>query len=129
MREIKVRAWSIKSNCWHYATLATLAMGCFDREGDGFLNYEHWCEYTGLKDKNGKEIYESDIVQEYQMRFEDEGDDWKLLPYDKPDIVTMGRFPIYWLERETFGYEGEDLKGPDDFEVIGNIYENPELLK
>jgi uncharacterized phage protein (TIGR01671 family) len=76
-------------------------------------------QFTGLKDKNGKEIYESDIlcvvedvcVEEIggYARYEPEG---KFIKVEIPKI--------YFLCEE---FEQEDM------EVIGNIYENPELLK
>ena len=39
------------------------------------------------------------------------------------DIATMDRFPMFWLENESFGYEGEDLEDCSDWKIIGNIYE------
>jgi len=104
-------------------------------------------QYTGLKDKNGKSIFEDDIVvrkgwdtnsEEYyewahHKDFSDGVDEAleaKIPIIDVvTDVVTMARFPVYWLKNEEFGYEGDDLEEPEKFEIIGNIYENPELIK
>jgi uncharacterized phage protein (TIGR01671 family) len=65
-------------------------------------------QFTGLKDKNGKEIYEGDIVLEKEYLYD----------------VSFGK--IFDPDRDEYTYGYFDYT---DGEVIGNIHENPELLK
>lgn len=90
-----------------------------------FINFDdvNLMQSTGLYDKNGKEIFEGDIVQ-----FEDyyiESD----LPYINMGIVewSQGQFTI----TNRASVEMEDLLDGEflDLTIIGNIYENPELLQ
>lgn len=80
---------------------------------------------TGLKDKNGKEIFEGDVVT-----FEDEircGDDLDI--FLNIGVVEYGQGMFYISNRQSVC--ADDLLDGEmwDVEVIGNIYENPELLK
>lgn len=60
MREIKFRAWEINRKEWHYFHIPT-DIGRIIEGMSYFLNYEKWCEFTGLHDRNGKEVWEGDI--------------------------------------------------------------------
>jgi uncharacterized phage protein (TIGR01671 family) len=125
MREIKFRCWDLKRNKWHTPTEwgeepADAYIGYGTIPEIGFRsNYSYvWLQYTGLKDKNGKEIYEGDVVW-IQWNFTDEY--LESNKYQKPFVVEFRNYEYAPFSRY--------LPSPLDTEVIGNIYENPELLK
>ena len=92
---------------------------------EGFYPYYEFelMQSTGLRDKNGKEIFEGDIVK------------YKSKKGTFTDIATYSKFYAFFgLKDDTgdlicsFDWLLENV-GKDGFEVIGNIYENPELLE
>lgn len=76
--------------------------------------------YTGLRDKNGREIYEGDIVESKDFR------KGLALTYKQPTrreaVTYLGSIGRWEFGNSLFSYK------PEQYEVIGNIYENPELL-
>ena len=108
-REIKFRSWIIAENKMIYGKRA-MSVRMFT-DSYGYLDNEvDVMQYTGLRDKNGVEIYEGDISQS---------------KYFSPSEVKFvdGEFRF---EDVTYA----DSMGYDDneWEVIGNTFENPELL-
>ena len=84
--------------------------------GEHLVDTETVGEYTGLTDKNGKKIFEGDIVSGY---FDHE----KIVGY-----IFYGSDAKFFIQRK--GLFGIELNNAEDWvEVIGNIHENPELLE
>lgn len=77
-------------------------------------------QFTGLFDKNGKEIYEGDILHTITFGFEPE-------EYTAIILYDNCRFQLS-NGRNLFYFGQSDLTKMDDTIVIGNIYDNPELI-
>ena len=119
-RKIKFRGKNKKNGEWFYGNLfdkdtlgrthiCTTTKGCLDIDPNTIG------QFTGLYDKNGKEIYEGDIV-EY---------DWYII----------GDKPAYRVKKQVVFDDmgarvGDDrIRNCTNVEVVGNIHDNPELLK
>ena len=115
MREIKFRAWDKRHN--QMVLWIDLADIPYAREN--FFHYtdkeQVFMQYTGLKDKNDKEIYEGDIVKEYRNVSKIE---WN------HDYACFG-----FYEPTSFGRKFITFRVKPEVEVIGNIYENGDLIK
>lgn len=96
-------------------------------------------QYTGLKDKNGKEVYEGDIVcfDGYMTADDSLGFEPNGYIYDKDSVHcvlwdnVLGGWTLNFDEDEEWKYK-RDTRGllcDQKCEVIGNIHDNPELLK
>lgn len=134
MREIKFRAWldyenkfAYRDNSWGYDDWM-------------FWGVVHWyplCQYTWLKDKNWKEIYEGDILNKHFPKVKPI---WQKIidEIEKDNDYTKYNFfvhpsLIHWRKAYDERFE---VKIPniynnefvDEYEIIWNIYENPELL-
>jgi uncharacterized phage protein (TIGR01671 family) len=126
MREIKFRAWD-GEKMWNGFELRTERFVYPPSVAEGPQKNLAFMQYTGLKDKNGAEIYEGDVLRWV---------DWREELTEAPDV-----YRVDWLDREArFSVNcfrsGRQIDPKDDllllddeFEVIGNVYENPELLR
>ena len=129
MREILFRGKRLDNGAWETGSLVIVRMDCHDAQyyiADKMTGYHTPVDpstvgqYTGMKDKNGKRIFEGDIA--------------KVLQGKDKDIAYVGfengAFMLYpktgnIYERTLWEYWYNDW----DVEVIGNITDNPELLE
>ena len=112
-REIKFRAWDTKNNCYEQGNLL------FEIKGPTPKDRWELEQYTGLKDKNGKEIYEGDICKDQR------GYVGKIVWV--PNEAGFG-FYEYHVRDDGFGLGCMPLSRLR-LEILGNIHENPELLE
>ena len=136
MREILFRGKRLDNGEWVYGSFIQVEHddGSFttaifqkkDAGGDAEVSPATVGQYTGLKDKNGKRIFEGDIVAQNWYDYDEPRDDsfgkvvfceydcsFSVMDVNKDGFMPLGRCGSYHWE----------------VEVIGNIHDNPEMLK
>lgn len=143
-REILFRGKRIDNGEWVEGALFDGSMYCYivqhitrrelnpesECKGTGFLvDRNTVCQYTGLTDKNGKKVFDGDIC-EFSV-FDYNGHDTQY----KGVVVYTGSRYMLWKSKES-EYYGSDggfdldwvMWQDDEFEIVGNIFDNPELI-
>ena len=147
-REIKFRAWNKKAEVYETGW-------CYPKriheitDKNGFMEFGFYpnddvilMQYTGLKDKNGKEIYEGDIVRilytDWASQSVNDKGEYPLSVDDYMKSISKNGVVVFSGDRYVLRFKSEKYGEYNDRmyegthgrkEVIGNIYENPELLK
>jgi uncharacterized phage protein (TIGR01671 family) len=130
MRQIKFRAWddgvmyhtNDYANENNYGEYDHLYFFFQQIRGDAPL-----MQFTGLTDKNGKEIYEGDIVEDFFGRImQVQWWNYRLCWVAITETNFHHADLFDWVD---YDYEKEEKRSTARVEVIGNIYENPDLLK
>lgn len=142
-REIKFRVWDKTTDTMFTGSDLIIDTGSkMVTIDDNPIDYENDVEavlmqYTGLKDKNDKEIYEGDVLSggnEYDKRYGTpvikigNYEECKELFDEDGDFYELSCTGVYF-EFNDNTCTGIDYTCISNFEVIGNIYENPELLE
>lgn len=151
MREIKFRAWDENSQEMIYEIGITpegIPYSIPDNaEASDQFNYYPSChkmQYTGLKDKNGREIYEGDVIEVFKgywsfkaiVKFGHYEQDGSGGEYSPTECIGFYAEAINPDEKDEYGcylisdYEKQmSLFESEEIEVIGDVYRNPELLE
>ena len=121
--EIKFRAWDKEKEQWHkwkpfYQDLDDSIEMTIGAKDENLV----YLQFTGLTDKNGKDIYEGDVVK---YVYWNEGFNPVKKHYTNHTVEYMKVSGSDDMGTDMIGYNSEVSSG----EVIGNIYQNPELKK
>lgn len=119
-REIKLRGKRLDTGEWEHGSLVILngRYFIFNDEGRYEVDPATVGQFTGRKDKNGREIYEDDIISYYSTFYRRE-----------VGVVVWDNLKIQFIAKKPEGpmfYIGWDTSYK---EILGNIHDNPELIK
>lgn len=121
-REIKFRAWTKIGRGWVLGGDIHERWGTFTPHNTLVNSFAEedliWQQCTGIKDAHSGEIYEGDIIKFTQHLFNTSPENFPIKTKEVKWRASLGAWNVY-----------ETAAGESDIEVIGNIFENPELLE
>lgn len=130
MREILFRGKRKDNGEWVYGYLVKMfgVLNIMDKDNENLV-YEIIPEtvgqFTGLKDKNGKKIFEGDIVKEWSSH-------WKTplkTEINIYEVVCENLGSLHLIRKTEYGETSTLLYRRSIVEIVGNIHDNPELLE
>lgn len=134
MRDIKFRLWNDEDNRMERVTemrkFLSIQWEC-DTVDDDTSETSEWCtpktimQFTGLKDKNGIEIYEGDLIKNQRGRTVEVVWHKFTASFGSVFVGDDGSAPIG--QDKSYGFHNADWK--HEIEVIGNIYQNQEFIE
>lgn len=144
MREIKFRGKQKQTSEWIYGDLwqnkinGVVHTACIKRgfgDSPDEIRVSTIGQYTCLKDKNGKFIYEGDILKSMWQHDGIDNYDYEVIGQVIYDLEFNSFRLIFWNNKQNtkfsyplYSFEREELLD-DEFEIIGNVHDNPELTQ
>jgi hypothetical protein len=115
-REIKFRAYCEKHNRWEVYTLGDLICGNATSENEEGGVFTNWCQCTGLQDRDGKDIFENDILtvvgKKYTVEFKNGM--FGVMINNNTKFIDL----YWWIK--------ENKKANNNYKIIGNKFDKEE---
>lgn len=129
----KIRAWDTEKKTMYNVRQIDFRGGEFRSSENEWMKFDNviFMQSTGMKDKNGAEIYEGDILLSTASENQEDWKKWQVHYADGRFLIDYKQIPKDKRKRANLELEDlcEDNVWLYGLEVIGNIYENPELME
>lgn len=140
MREILFRGKSIEDNKWVYGDLirekksfGKICTRIYRTTNNGWelidVDSKTVGQYTGLNDKNGNKIFEGDIIKQYFKKLDSKYPEYNYCFYDIGGVFWHPHQVRFLRTSKLFTDTYPKMFDHYEYEIIGNIYDNPELLE